>query len=275
MSTMEDPPLTQNMFHRFAQLLHKQTGIHLAEHKNYLVEGRLSHFVGKGKRFSSYEALERDLEAGESQDLVEEFINAMTTNFSYFFRDSIHFDTLAWYIRERGPDSRSMRFWSAASSTGEEAYSMAITLMRHRDCLPADSRILATDISTKVLAKAEEGRYASSQIVPYTTPEIVSRWFHAEPEDRLRVKDEVKNLVSFRYWNLRESFPISKPMDVVFLRNVLIYFDNAVTEDVVCRIEKVMRPGGLLFLGLSESLVSVRHPFKMLRNSIYQKTRRE
>lgn len=273
MMAADEPVLTPKMFHRFSELLHELTGIHLADHKTYLVEGRLSHFVGRGKAFGSYEELEQQLRSGASDDLVEEFVNALTTNFSYFFRDPVHFQTLAWYIQERGPQSKGLRFWSAASSTGEEAYSMAITLLQNKEWLPADSRILATDISTRVLGKAEEGVYSADQVVPHARADVVQRWFKKEKDNRLKVCDEVKNLVSFRHWNLRESFPLNRPMDVVFLRNVLIYFDNAVTEDLVCRIERIMRPGGLLFLGLSESLVSVNHPFKMLKNSIYQKTR--
>lgn len=268
----QDPVLTPALFRRFRELLYKKTGIHLAEHKVYLVEGRLSHFVGEGKSYSTYADFESALAADLSGQLSEEFVNVMTTNFSYFFRDPVHFQTLAWYVKERGPSSSALRFWSAASSTGEEAYSMAMTLLLHREFLPGDCRILATDISTRVLAKAEAGVYSSSQILPYAPPQT-RQWFDQESDGRLRVKSEVKNMVSFRHWNLKDHFPFTRPMDVVFLRNVLIYFDNAVTEDVVRRIEQILRPGGLLILGLSESLVGIRHPLRMLKNSIYQKTR--
>lgn len=262
--------LSQDQFRRYSQLLYQHTGIHLGPHKHYLAEARLSKYVGPGKAFPHHRALYEALVADPGGEWMESFVNALTTNFSYFFRDPIHFDALAWYVRERGPTSSALRFWSAASSTGEEAYSMAITLLRHRDALPADTKILATDISTKVLAQARAGRYPMEAVTKSLEAREVAHWFTSE-DDEMVVKPEVRSLVTFGHLNLKDPFPLSRPMDIVFLRNVLIYFDRASKEDVIARIAATLRPGGLLIVGLSESLVEVKHSFKMLRNSLYQK----
>jgi chemotaxis protein methyltransferase CheR len=268
---MEDGALTPGQFKQYSAFLYAKTGINLPDHKLYLAEARLAKFVGPGKPFTNHRDFFLALQAAPQGDWMELFINALTTNFSYFFRDPVHFDALAWYARERGPTSSALRFWSAASSTGEEAYSMAITLLRHREVLPADTKILATDISTRVLEVAAGARYPDEAIAKSVPPAEVSRWF-TNVEGEWEVKPEVRSRVAFRHLNLKDPFPIQRPMDIVFLRNVLIYFDKASKEDVVNRIEKVLRPGGLLIVGMSESLVELRHPYRMLRNSLYQKT---
>ena len=270
---MEGRSLSNAVFRRYTDLLYRRTGIHLGTHKRSLLESRLSPYVGREKDFPDHDALIEALENRPSPELMGTFLNALTTNYSYCFRDPIHFQTLGWYVRERGPTSRSLRFWSAASSSGEEAYSMAITLLEQRDCLPSDTKILATDISTKVLAQAQVGEYRADRVVPFAPAGIVHRWFAPSQEPgSLRVVDEVRTLVTFRQFNLQSPFPFSRPMDVVFLRNVLIYFDAVSKQDVVGRIEQILRPGGLLILGLSESLVGVRHSLRMLNHSIYQRT---
>jgi len=270
---MESEALSPALFLRYRELLYRQTGIHLADHKLSLVESRLATYVGREKDYPDYRTLLHALETNPSAELLGTFLNALTTNFSFCFRDPIHFQILAWYIHERGPSSRALRFWSAACSSGEEPYSMAITLLSHRENLPSDTRILATDISTKVLAKAAAGVYRTDQVLPHVSPELARRWFtEGDEPGSLRVRDEAKSLITFRSFNLKSPFPFTRPMDVVFLRNVLIYFDTVAKEDVVGRIERILRPGGLLILGLSESLVGVRHSLKMLDHSVYQRT---
>jgi chemotaxis protein methyltransferase CheR len=269
---MEDPVLTEAQFKKYSDLLYTRTGISLPVHKLYLAEARLARFVGPGKPFAKHQSFFESLEADPDGDGMELFINALTTNFSYFCPDPIHFEALAWYIQERGPTSPALRFWSAASSTGEEAYSMAITLLRHQGHLPADTKILATDISTKVLAQAQTAQYPAETINRTLSPTEISRYFRDLGNGTVEVRPEVRAPVSFRHLNLKEPFPLNRSMDIVFLRNVLIYFDKASKEDVVHRIERILRPGGLLIVGLSESLVELKHPLKMLRNSLYQKT---
>lgn len=269
---MEDVILSEGLFRRFSALLYDRTGISLPPHKRYLAEARMSRFVGPGKPFPHHQRLFEAIEADPGGEWMELFINALTTNFSFFFRDAVHFETLAWYATERASDSTSMRFWSAAASTGEEAYSMAITLARHQKALPRDIKILATDISTKVLALAQAARYPVDVVGRNLAADEIPQWFLPVEDGVLEVRPEIRSLVAFRHLNLRDEFPLSRKMDIVFLRNVLIYFDKASKEDVVARIVRILRPGGLLIVGLSESLVEVHHSLRMLRNSIYQKT---
>lgn len=263
--------LDPGTFRLYADFLYQRTGIHMADSKIYLAESRLSKMVGPGKEFHSYQALWDRLKAAPSGELAEEFINVLTTNFSYFFRDQIHFDTLAWYCQERGPTSNALRFWSAASSTGEEAYSMAITLLRQRRHLPSDTKILASDISTRVLETAQKGSYSNEVLGRTFSDNELGHWFGPGAPGQSVVRPEVRSLVSFRHLNLKQDFPLKRSMDIIFLRNVLIYFDRESKEDVISKMERLLRPGGFLFVGLSESLVDIRHRLRMLKNSMYQK----
>jgi len=266
--------LSDALFGRFAKFLFQKTGISLKDYKKYLVINRLSSLVGPDKSYPTfedfYDALTSDLDGRLTQD----FINVLTTNFSYFFRDPIHFSVMEQYLQALGSQQDYLRFWSAASSTGEEAYSMAIVLTKCSASLPANRRILASDISTKVLTLAERGVYNAEGVEKYVTPEDRLRFFsHPEPS-KYAVKPDLKVGVDFRQFNLLSTFPFQKKMDIVFLRNVLIYMGPEERLDVVERIYAQLKPGGLLLIGLSESLAGLRHRFKMHRGSVFQKTSR-
>lgn len=268
MSSEED--LSDALFERISHLLLTKTGIGLKNYKKYLLVSRLNQVVGPGKRFGRfedyYEALSTD------PDLLQEFINALTTNYSYFFRDPVHFEVMEQYLRETAPDEPYLRFWSAASSTGEEAFSMAITLARHQGFLPTDRRILATDISTKVLAQAEQGSYSAEAVLRHVEPRDQTRFFTAaDGGKRFQVKDELRAMVDFRQLNLQSSYPFRKKMDIIFLRNVMIYFGPREKAQILDKVYEHLKPGGLLFLGLSESLAGLTHRFVTYRNSVHQK----
>jgi chemotaxis protein methyltransferase CheR len=264
--------LSDALFLKFSELLFLRTGIALKDYKKYLVVNRLSRMIGPGRDYPDFPAFYSALSSDPDGPLMTEFVNALTTNYSYFFRDPVHFQLLEQYLRDAGRSQEYLRFWSAASSTGEEAYSIAITLLKNAACLGSDCRVLATDISTKVLAKAEEGNYSAVHIAGHVDPEDLRRFFAAsEDNSRYRVKDEARELVAFRYLNLLSDYPITRQMDMIFLRNVLIYFGPEEKAFVVRRMEEYLKPGGYLVVGLSESLVGVDHPFTMCRNSIYRK----
>ncbi len=268
----DEGDLSDALFSRFSDLLLATTGIQLKEHKKYLVVNRLSRIIGPGRAFADYNSYYQALSLSPKGPLMAEFVNALTTNYSYFFRDPVHFQLLESYIRERGRGEDYLRFWSAAASTGEEAFSMAITLLRNRDCLPKDCRILATDISTQVLAKAEEGIYPSARISSNIAPADLQRFFKPTKDpERLQVVAEARALVAFRYLNLLSVYPLSKLMDIIFLRNVLIYFGPEEKTLVLRRMYEHLKPGGFLVVGLSESLVGFNHPFVMCKNSVYRK----
>jgi chemotaxis protein methyltransferase CheR len=264
--------LSEALFLRYADLLYRKTGILLKDYKKYLVVNRLSRLVGLGLAFETFQELYRALLEDPDGELMADFVNALTTNYSCFFRDPVHFRFLERYLRDQAGKQEYLRIWSAASSSGEEAYSIAITLHAHRSLLPADTRILATDISTRVLKQAEKGVFSSAHVREHVDPKLVSRYFSFHPEQgAYEVVPEIRELVSFRYLNLLSEYPFQKKMDVVFLRNVLIYFGAEEKREVVARAYECLKPGGSLVVGLSESLLGVDTPLKMRKNSVYEK----
>ena len=270
----DDALLSDEMFKRFSQLLHRKTGIALKHYKKYLVISRLAKIVGPTKKFANFEGFYQALLTETDGTWVQAFINALTTNYSYFFRDPVHFGVMSQYLKERGPQEPYLRFWSAASSTGEEAYSMAIVLAKQGDGLPSDRRILATDISTKVLAVAEKGVYPTEAIAQHVEATDQKRYFERLPEDnRFRVKDGLRVNLDFRQLNLQGDYPFRKPMDIIFLRNVMIYFGAKEKAEVIEKMFDHLKPGGLLFIGLSESLAGIRHHFVTYKSSVFRKPR--
>ena len=268
----DEVALTDELFGRFSVLLAEKTGIALKEYKKYLVVSRLASLVGPGKRFLTFDSYYHALRTETDGAWTQAFINALTTNYSFFFRDPIHFKLLEQYLRERGPAEPYLRFWSAASSTGEEAYSMAMTVANHVGGLPSDCKILATDISTKVLSQAEEGLYGSEAVVKNVTHEDQMKYFEPWDEGRkFRIKDRLRERVDFRQLNLQKEYPFRKKMDVIFLRNVMIYFGPQEKADVVDKMYAHLKPGGLMVIGLSESLAGIQHRFVSYKNSIFRK----
>lgn len=265
--------LSDALFARFSDLLYRKTGILLKEYKKYLVVNRLSRIVGPGLAFPDFASLYRALSEDPDGELMSDFVNALTTNYSYFFRDPVHFRFLEQYLRDKAGTQSYLRFWSAASSTGEEAYSIAITLSVHRDLIPADTKILATDISTRVLRQAESGLFPAKAVEDHVDARVAARYF-SPLRDRpfYEVDRGLRDLVSFRYLNLLSPFPFNKLFDIIFLRNVLIYFGQDEKREVILRAYDCLKPGGFLVVGLSESLVGIDIPLKMRRNSIYEKT---
>ncbi len=270
----EEAVLSDELFGRFSQLLLSKTGIALKDYKKYLVVSRLAQIVGPGKSFGNFEGFYQALLTETDGVWSQAFINALTTNYSFFFRDPIHFQVMAQYLKERGPDEPYLRFWSAASSTGEEAYSMAITLADHVGFLPADRRILATDISTKVLSQAERGVYGAEAILRHVEPRDLARHFErVDDENRYRVKEPLRAAVDFRQLNLQGDYPFRRKMDIIFLRNVMIYFGPQEKAAVIEKMYDHLKPGGLLFVGLSESLAGIRHRFTTYSSSVFRKGR--
>jgi len=270
----DEATLTDAMFARLATVLFQKTGIALKDYKKYLVVSRLAQQVGDGKPFPDFDEFFRALTTETDGKLMQGFINALTTNYSYFFRDPVHFDILAQYLRERAPEQSYLRLWSAASSTGEEAYTMAMTVARSTALLPTDRRILATDISTKVLGIAEKAVYAA-ETASRNLDERTRNGFFETLEDgkKLRVREPLRKMVDFRQLNLQGPFPFQKKMDVIFLRNVMIYFGQQEKAQLIEKMHDHLKPGGLLLIGLSESLAGIPHRFRSFKNSTFQKVR--
>ncbi|HRD68096.1 MAG TPA: protein-glutamate O-methyltransferase [Candidatus Competibacter sp.] len=265
-------------FQRIRRIINDIAGISLADGKRELVYSRLSRRLRSLglRRFDEYCRL---LETGgENNEEIGEFVNALTTNLTSFFRESHHFEFLGAellpaLIRERSASHRRIRIWSAGCSTGEEPYSIAMVL---RETLPAvgwDAKILATDLDSNVLATAERGVYEESRIKGL--PEArVRRWFQkgrGPQSGQVRVVPALRELITFRRLNLMHDWPMHGPFDVVFCRNVVIYFDKPTQRELFERFAGLLVERGHLFVGHSESLFKVTDRFVPLGKTIYQR----
>jgi chemotaxis protein methyltransferase CheR len=260
--TTVDPAISDEEFDRLRQLIHAQAGIALAPWKRDLVQARLAKRL-RELGLVTFAHYHDRLIADTSGAELTHFINAMTTNKTEFFREAHHFEHLRdTWLPSRGScrraTDRHLRFWSAACSTGQEPYSLAITLLEALDgAVGWDIRILASDIDTDVLARAAEGVYPLQQVAPVPRS-VLLRYFLKGRGPRnglVRVKESVRALVTFRRINfLAAPWPIRVPFDAIFCRNVLMYFDRPTQQRVLGRLVAQMKEGGLLFLGHSDSV---------------------
>lgn len=263
-------------FEALRTLAREMTGIALAESKRELVYGRLSRRL-RVLGLRSFVDYRRHLEADDGAELGE-FCNAMTTNLTAFFRESHHFDYLRdEFLLPRMNDpraSRRIRIWSAACSSGEEAYSLAMTICETIPDLPRwDVKILATDIDSDILGRARRGRYAADR-VKGLDPLRLQRFFRQVNDGAQRcyeVDPQIAGMVTFKVLNLMKELPMKGPLDVVVCRNVIIYFDKDAQRDLFGRIARVQRPNDLLFLGHSESLFKVSNDYTLIGKTIYRR----
>jgi chemotaxis protein methyltransferase CheR len=256
-----DAPLSRADYEAISSLLYEWTGIRLQD-KQLLVVGRLTPRLRALGLASFGLYVEKVKRAGRSSDEAQAFINQLTTNKTAFFRESHHFDFLRDYLvktvmpRALRANSRKIRIWSAACSSGEEPYSLAMMLT---DAAPSsagwDVKILATDIDTEVLRVAKAGEYDLERLEGCSSS-LRARFFTPMSERRLRVKSELSRLISFEQFNLvSDPARASEPFDAIFCRNVIIYFDQATQRRVVDRLVQRLTGDGRLFLGHSETLV--------------------
>lgn len=265
---------TDEDFQQIRQLAHEHLGISLAGSKRELVYGRLARRIRKLALGSFADYLSR-IETGDAQEF-EEFCNAITTNLTAFFREDHHFDYLKRVILpgllERNAPTRRIRIWSAGCSTGEEPYSIAMTVCETVDNLAGwDLRILATDIDSNVLAHAASGVYGAERFEKVDRARR-DRWFSATPEGRrFAARPELRRLIAFRRLNLIETWPMRGPFDVIFCRNVIIYFDKSTQRDVIGRMATLQRAGDHLILGHSESLQHTTDCYKVEGRTIHRR----
>lgn len=265
-----DQVLSEEDFQRIKKLLFSWGGITLNASKKAMVGNRLNkrlRALGLGRYHAYLDLVEC------SQEEQEHFINALTTNLTAFFREEHHFQVLADYLRQH-PGNRPINIWSSAASTGEEPYSIAMTVI---DTLgEKDARrvkILASDLDTKVLAHAESGIYSLERLAKLPAP-MIRRYFLrgiGKNEGTAKIKPEVRALVTFRQINLlAPNWPVPETIDVLFCRNVMIYFDKATQKRVLERFAPLLVPDGLLIAGHSESYAHVSHLFRLCGKSIYK-----
>ena len=259
-------------FERVRQLIYQRAGISLHAGKQAMVYSRLSRRLREtGHRSFGEYLLWLESHAGASGEAEwQEFINCLTTNLTSFFREDHHFTALAGDLKAR--QGRPLRIWCSAASTGEEPYSIAMTVAEALGD-GASARILASDIDTKVLATAQRGVYPAD-----------SRGLSAERLQRhflrgkganagfIRVKPELARLIEFRPFNLMSrDWGLGEPFDIIFCRNVMIYFDAPTQRQVLQQMHRVMRPGGLLYVGHSENFTEARDLFRLRGKTIYER----
>ncbi|MCE8034494.1 MAG: chemotaxis protein CheR [Halomonas sp.] len=260
--------LTDEDFSRIRQLIYQRAGIVLAEHKREMVYSRLAKRLRHHglTRFSDYlERLARQPDARE----WEAFTNALTTNLTAFFREMHHFPLLAEHVRK---SSGPVRVWSAAASTGEEPYSIAMTLQESLGPRAAEARVVATDIDTEALARARAGVYPVEQ-VRKLDEERVRRFFQkgrGQHEGLARVRPEVSSIVEFLSMNLlAPQWSVKGPFDAIFCRNVMIYFDKQTQARILERFAPLLKPDGLLFAGHSENFSYISKVFRLRGQTVY------
>jgi chemotaxis protein methyltransferase CheR len=264
--------LTEQEFSALRQLIHSETGIWLADHKRTMLAARLNPRLRELSLTSFSQYLQRLKAADPKREELRCAINRVTTNKTSFFRENAHFDFLGRYAGEsRGRGG--MRVWCAASSTGEEPYSIAITLAEALG-LNTGWKVLASDIDTDVLATAARAIYQQQQVEAVPTP-LRNKYFlkgkKGEFEGLVKVRRELRSRIEFRRVNLiGEPWPQERDFDAVFCRNVLIYFNRETQEQVVRRLLARVAPGGYLFLGHSENLHWMSGEVVAAAHTVYQ-----
>lgn len=262
-------PFTDYDFARIRTLIHRHAGIALGEHKRQMVYSRVSRRLRQLQLpdFASYLAL---IEAGQAGGERQVFINSLTTNLTSFFREAHHFPMLAHFVRGR---AAPITIWCAAASTGEEPYSIAMTLIEALGDRAAGARVIATDIDTDVLAKASAGVF-SLERVGRLSPERLRRFFSrgtGANAGYARIRPEVAARVKFARLNLLDrSWSVQEPLDAIFCRNVMIYFDKPTQKGVLERFAALLKPHGLLFAGHSENASLVSPSFQSIGQTVYE-----
>ncbi|MGM0553333.1 MAG: CheR family methyltransferase [Pseudomonadota bacterium] len=265
--------LSERDFRRVVRLTQERTGIMLNDSKKDLVYSRLSRRL-RALGLETFDTYLNRVESGDEGEL-EEFVNALTTNLTAFFREPHHFEMLGGPVldemRKRNP-AGPLKIWSAGCSTGEEPYSIAMTLAEALGA-PEGARILATDIDSRVVAHADAGVYDAARVtgIPGGRQQ---RWLlrgRGANEGKVKIRDELRSMVHFRRLNLFDEWPIQGPLDVIFCRNTLIYFDKPTQKQLVERFARLLRPEGYLFIGHSESLFRVTEDFRLLEQTLYRR----
>jgi chemotaxis protein methyltransferase CheR len=271
-------PISDGEYEFICQTVYKHSRIKLGGNKRELVMARLSKRLRK-LGMKTYGEYCRLFGTPKGEEEMGDLIDAISTNHTFFFRESNHFDFLKQnvfpVINTREVDKNRLHIWSAAASSGEEAYSIALLVAEAFGTGNGVAwTIDCTDISTKVLKKASEGIFSAERLDPVPKA-MVDRYFQkgfGEWEGHFRAKDEIKKHFTFQRLNLLgPRYPFKEPYDVIFCRNVMIYFDKQTQAELVEKMTPLLKPGGYLFIGHAESLTGINHNLKMIKPAIYQK----
>lgn len=266
--------MTKEEFFRIYSFLKNRYGIDMSRKKE-IVAGRLDNYL-HNNGFSNYTEYMNAVEQDFTGRLEKDMINLLTTNHTFFMREFEHFEYLKQVVlpelKVKEAKRKDLGIWCGAASTGEEPYMLAMLVKEffglEHDLW--DTQILATDISTGVLQQAVAGVYTKEQIEKLP-PQWKRRFFRAREREEYEVTKEIKDEVIFRQFNLMEPFPFKRKMNIIFLRNVMIYFDNDTKKQLIQKVYDVMEPGGYLFIGQTETLDRSSTPFQLILPSIFRK----
>jgi len=252
-------------FDLYRDLLKEKSGLALSQDKSYLLESRLGP-VAKKWGYDSLEAMTMKIRGVPDKNLINDIVEAMTTNETSFFRDTKPFDlfkdTVITYMKQARTTRRKVRIWCAAASSGQEPYTLAIILKEIGAQFPGWTfEIVATDISHDILALAREGTYSQFEVQRGMPVMLLVKYF-TQNGDKWKLNDDIKKMVRFDYFNLLEPMARLGTFDIVFCRNVLIYFDEKTKGMVLANMAKQLEPDGFLFLGGAETVIGITEVFK-------------
>lgn len=265
--------LEKSQFERITQMLYSLSKIKMGPGKEELVKSRLMKRL-RALNLSNFDDYIKYVKEDNTKNEIRHMIDVLTTNKTDFFREPKHFEYMVGTIIPEIANQRKIRIWSAGCSSGEEPYSIAIQL---HEAIPNisnyDVQILATDISSQILAKAREAKYEQDRMTGIPKA-ILNKYFQCiqtENPRTYKVNDRILKMVKIARLNLMERWPMSGPFDIIFCRNVMIYFDKKTQEQLINRFWQLLGKGNHLFVGHSESMTGLSHQFRYVQPAIYQK----
>lgn len=269
----EEYVLHDRDFRKLVKLVMDTAGIVLSEKKRAFIHGRLGRRL-RALGMSNFQQYCELLESRAGADERHNLINAVTTNHTSFFREDHHFSyltkTILPALADANSDTKRLRIWSAGCSTGEEPYTIAMTLLGHSPSFAGwNAKILATDLDTNVVAHAAAGLYDADRIE--NIPDTYRKRYVNVRGGQAQMKDELRQLITFTNLNLLGDWPMSGPFDIIFCRNVVIYFDKPTQSRLFDRYAELLRPDGWLFIGHSESLLNVTDRFDLVGRTVYRR----
>lgn len=271
--------MPNSLFQQFSQLVYEQCGINLHEGKKALLQARLNKRL-RLTGIDSYGEYFKFITSGANPGEFINFLDSISTNLTYFFRENQHFDFMSrvalpeLLAEKRKENDMRLRIWSAGCSSGEEPYSLAMCVLSSlQDLAKWDFRILATDISTRMLETASRGLYSEEKVQKVPAPLRQAHFRKVGSEDKnvyFQIAPSVKRLITFSRLNLKDPYPFKGPFDFIFCRNVMIYFDKRTQEELVNKMAAYLRPGGYFCVGHSESLTGLAHKLSYVQPAIYR-----
>jgi len=271
--------LSKKDFSFICQFVYDHTGIVLNDSKREMVYRRLTRII-RDRKLSSFTAY-CDLLKSQPKEEMDYFVNAITTNLTSFFREQHHFDYMTQHelprlVNNAVKGNKRLRIWSSASSTGEEPYSIAMTLLEYftpAELSQWDAKILATDIDSNVLQKGKFGVY-DERTIDEVKSRFKAKYFHrgvGQNANKVKIDKNLQSIITFKQLNLLHEWPMTGPFDIIFCRNVIIYFDKSTQLDLFERYHRLLTPGGLLILGHSENLGTYQQYFDNVGRTIFRK----